>query len=71
MEYSAQLSEPHPGGGVHGSQKARDEVERRTIVAALCRNRGYISCAASAIKMSRPTLHGLWTKDNQDVSEFR
>ena len=52
-------------------REAREEVERRTIVAALQRNRGNISRAASEIGVSRPTLHALLNKHNLPPGEFQ
>jgi transcriptional regulator of acetoin/glycerol metabolism len=50
---------------------ARQEVERKTLIAALQRHRGNISRAASEIGVSRPTLHGLLHKHNLQPAEFR
>ncbi len=52
-------------------REAREEVERRTIIAALRRNHGNISRAASEIGVSRPTLHGLLSKYDLQPAEFR
>ncbi len=52
-------------------REARDEIERQTVIAALQRNRGNISRAASEIGVSRPTLHGLLAKYDLQPAEFR
>ncbi len=52
-------------------REARKDVERRTIVAALQRNRGNISRAASEIGVSRPTLHALLAKYDLQSTEFK
>jgi len=52
-------------------RQAREQVERRTIIAALERNRGNISRAAIEIGVSRPTLHGLLAKHDLQPAEFR
>ena len=52
-------------------REARDEVERQTIIAALQRNHGNISRAASEIGVSRPTLHSLLSKYNLQPTEFK
>ena len=50
---------------------AREQVERRTIISALQRNRGNISRTASEIGVSRPTLHALLGKYDLQANEFR
>ncbi len=52
-------------------QDARDEAERRLIVAALTRNAGNITRAARDIKVSRPTFHDLLHKHGIDAEGFR
>ncbi len=52
-------------------REAREEVERRTIIAALQRNRGNISRAAAEIGVSRPTLHALLNKHSLQPAEFQ
>jgi len=52
-------------------REAREEAERRTIIAALERSQGNISRAASAIRVSRPTLHGLLAKHNLQRADFK
>lgn len=52
-------------------REAREEAERRTITAALRRNRGNISRAAAEIGVSRPTLHALLGKYTLQPTEFR
>jgi len=65
------LPSPSKGSPVTSLREARDEVERRTIITALQRNRGNISRAASEIGVSRPTLHALLGKYNLQPTEFR
>lgn len=67
------LDLPSPGqeSSALSLKEAREEVERRTIIAALQRSRGNISRAASEIGVSRPTLHGLLDKYNLQPAEFR
>ena len=52
-------------------RQAREEVERRTVVTALQRNRGNISRAAAEIGVSRPTLHALIDKHDLKPVQFR
>ena len=69
----AALDLPAPSGDAKSIslREAREEVERRTVVAALQRSHGNISRAASEIGVSRPTLHGLLSKYNLQPAEFR
>lgn len=46
----------------HSLRKARESVERQLVEAALLRNRGNISRAASDLEISRPTLYELIEK---------
>jgi len=43
----------------HGLGKARQELERRMIAAALARNKGNLTQAAAELEISRPTLYEL------------
>jgi two-component system NtrC family response regulator len=52
-------------------REAREQAERRTIIAALERTRGNISRAAAEIRVSRPTLHGLLEKYDLQAKKFR
>jgi len=65
------LPSPTAERSVLSLRMARQEVERKTIIAALQRHRGNISRAASEIGVSRPTLHGLLHKHNLRSAEFR
>ena len=65
------LPSPSTEGSVLSLRMARQEVERKTLIAALQRHRGNISRAASEIGVSRPTLHGLLHKHNLQPAEFR
>ncbi|MFQ5804467.1 MAG: PEP-CTERM-box response regulator transcription factor [Candidatus Methylomirabilales bacterium] len=65
------LPSPSTEGSVLSLRMARQEVERKTLIAALQRHRGNISRAASEIGVSRPTLHGLLHKHNLEPAEFR
>ncbi len=69
----ADLDLPFPTAerSVLSLRMARQEVERKTLIAALQRHRGNISRAASEIGVSRPTLHGLLHKHNLQPAEFR
>lgn len=52
-------------------KEARDELERRLVVAALLRARGNVSAAAEALQVSRPTLHDLLRKHGIDPERYR
>ncbi|MDH3215845.1 MAG: PEP-CTERM-box response regulator transcription factor [Candidatus Krumholzibacteria bacterium] len=50
---------------------ARDEVERRLIIAALLRSGGNVSTTARDLDISRPTLHDLMKKHEIDADRYR
>ncbi len=52
-------------------KEARDDLERRLIIAALLRSRGNVSAAAESLEVSRPTLHDLMKKHAVDPESFR
>jgi two-component system NtrC family response regulator len=52
-------------------KEARDELERRLIIAALLRSRGNVSAAAESLEVSRPTLHDLLKKHEIDPVKYR
>ncbi len=52
-------------------KEARDELERRLVVAALLRYRGNVSAAAEILEVSRPTLHDLMKKHDVDPANYR
>lgn len=65
------LPSPSEEPQVVSLREAREEVERRTVLAALERTRGNISRAATEIGVSRPTLHALIAKYNLQPAEFQ
>ncbi len=52
-------------------KQAREETERKLVIAVLLRAKGNISAAAKELDISRPTLHDLMKKLDIDPADFR
>jgi two-component system NtrC family response regulator len=61
----------HAYGELTTLREARDDVERRLIVAALLRSSGNVSTTARTLQVSRPTLHDLMKKHGIDPASYR
>jgi two-component system NtrC family response regulator len=59
------------GGQATTLKEARDDIERRLIVAALLRSSGNVSTTARELDISRPTLHDLMKKHHIDADSYR
>jgi two-component system NtrC family response regulator len=61
----------HAYGELATLREAREDVERRLIVAALLRSNGNVSTTARTLQVSRPTLHDLMKKHGIDPASYR
>ena len=65
------LEDAPDSGRLLSLREARDEAERRTIIDVLRQTGGNISKAAQVLRISRPSLHELLTKQGIKAREYR